>query len=94
MSKLLVSAGFAGALMLAAGTAAASSGQCYNAEGRPTGPAYDLAVPDTDWIRFVIARGGRCTGFEDAADEAPPRFNAHEVPNHRHLEQYRATRRD
>ena len=94
MSKLLVSLGFAGALLLAPGAAAASSGQCYNAEGRPTGPAYDPAVPDTDWIAFVTARGGRCTGPQDAADEDVPRFNAHEVPNHRHLERYRTTRRD
>ena len=97
MLKLLVCAFVAGLFPLAlarADAATAGPGQCYAADGRPTGPAFDGAAPDRDWIRFVIARGGRCTGLDDDAEVAPPRFTAHEAPNHRHLLRHREMQRD
>jgi len=93
MLKIIVSAIFLGSLALA-GAAGARPGQCYTAEGRPTGPAYDSVSPDREWIRFVTARGGRCTGLEDEAASAQPRFSAHETPNHRHLLRFHEMQRD
>ena len=93
MLKLFVSAIFAGTLAVAASAAAARPGQCYSADGAATGPAYDSAAPDRDWIRYVTERGGRCTGL--GADEAePPRFTKHETPNHRHLQRFQQMQRD
>jgi hypothetical protein len=93
MLKLVVTAIFLGTFALA-DAAAARPGQCYTAEGRPTGPAYDSVSPDREWIRFVTARGGRCTGFEDEAVSARPRFSEHETPNHRHLQRFQEMQRD
>jgi hypothetical protein len=93
MPKLLFSAVFAAAISLAAGAASARSGQCYTADGKPTGPAYELAEPDTDWIGYVTERGGRCTGLDDMAEDRQPRVSPHEVPHHRHLERHRLMRR-
>jgi hypothetical protein len=93
MPKLLFSAVFAAAISLAAGGASARSGQCYTADGKPTGPAYELAEPDTDWIGYVTERGGRCTGLDEMAEDRQPRVSPHEVPHHRHLERHRQMRR-
>ncbi len=78
----------------AAGEALARPGQCYTPDGRPTGPAYDAAQPDREWVRFVVARGGRCTGADEAAADPQPRFTAHETPNHRHLLRHQAAQRN
>jgi hypothetical protein len=94
MMNLVGFAAFAAALSLTAGSATAGSGQCYNVDGKPTGPAYDVDAPDEDWIRFVIARGGRCKGSDPIVQGPPSRLNPHEVPNHRHLERFRLMRRD
>lgn len=94
MPKLLFSAVFAAAIALAAGAASARSGQCYTADGKPTGPAYELAEPDTDWIGYVTERGGRCTGLDEMAEDRQPRVSPHEVPHHRHLERHRKMRQD
>lgn len=94
MAKLFYSAVLVAALPLAASAASARSGQCYNADGRPTGPVYELAEPDTDWIDYVTGRGGRCTGLDVMAEDRQPRLTPHEVPNHRHLERHRQMPRD
>jgi hypothetical protein len=92
MPKLIASLLFGAALAFAS-AAAARPGQCYSADGAATGPAYDSAAPDRDWIRYVTERGGRCTGLD--ADEAePPRFTKHEAPNHRHLHRFQQMQRE
>lgn len=93
MLKLIASAVFVCSLA-AAGAATAQPGQCYTADGRPTGPAFDRAAPDREWIKFVIARGGTCSGAGEEAATASPRFTEHEAPNHRHLVRNPETQRD
>jgi hypothetical protein len=94
MLKIIVSAIFAATLAFASGAAGALPGQCYTADGVATGPAYDSAAPDRDWIRFITERGGRCTGLGQDTAEDPPRFTKHEAPNHRHLERFQQMQRD
>jgi hypothetical protein len=94
MLKIIVSAIFAATLAFASGAAGALPGQCYTADGVATGPAYDSAAPDRDWIRFITERGGRCTGLGQDTAENPPRFTKHEAPNHRHLERFQQMQRD
>lgn len=93
MLKRIVSALFAGALATA-GAAHAGQGQCYTADGRATGPAFDSAAPDREWIRYVITRGGSCTGTGEEAESEEPRFTEHEVPNHRHLLRFQQMQRN
>ena len=93
MLKVIVSALFIAALATA-GAAEARPGQCYTADGRATGPAFDSAAPDREWIRYVIVRGGSCTGTGEEAASQEPRFTEHEVPNHRHLLHFQQMRRN
>jgi hypothetical protein len=46
----------------AAAPAMAGPGQCYDAYGRPIGPAYDTDNPNYGFIDSVLRRGGSCTG--------------------------------
>ncbi len=94
MPKLLFAVVVAAAIPLAASAASARLGQCYSSDGKPTGPAYELAEPDADWIGYVTGRGGRCTGLDEMAEDGQPRVSPHEVPHHRHLERHRQLRRD
>jgi len=82
------------ASIAAADAAAARSGQCYDADGRRTGPAYDAGAPDREWIRYVTARGGSCTFAVGEASKPRRRFTEHEMPNHRHLLRHTETQRD
>ncbi len=41
--------------------AAAATGQCYDAYGRPVGAPFDTFYPNRAFIDSVIARGGTCT---------------------------------
>jgi hypothetical protein len=93
MLKLIVTALFIGDLA-GAGAAHAGQGQCYAADGRATGPAFDSAAPDREWIRYVILRGGRCTGTGEEAASKEPLFTEHEVPNHRHLLRFQRMQRE
>ena len=93
MLKGIVSALFIVALVTPS-AAHAGQGQCYTADGRATGPAFDSAAPDREWIRYVIARGGSCTGTGEKAASDEPRFTEHETPNHRHLLRFQKMQRE
>lgn len=89
MHKLIVAAIL---ICSPAGAGVALAGQCYTAAGRPTGPAYGPDQPDREWIAYVRARGGHCTGVDAAVPDQ--RFSEHEVPNHRHWLHHRQSRRN
>jgi len=64
MRKFVIAAGLIGA-MGAAGSAMAGPGQCYDAYGRPVGPAYDTDHPNYGFLDSVVRRGGTCTGMNN-----------------------------
>jgi hypothetical protein len=61
MRTLAIAAALVGALGFAA-PALAGYGHCYDAYGRPVGPAYDTDRPNYGFIQSVTRRGGSCTG--------------------------------
>ena len=91
MRESFVAMTFLGALAITSAPSA-RAGQCYTAEGRSTGPTYENAAPDREWIHFVTMRGGHCTGLSDET-AGPPRLTKHEMPNHRHLQLFKEMQR-
>ena len=93
MRKLVVAAILSGTLGIA-GTGFACPGQCYSADGRPIGAAFAPDRPDREWIRSIVARGGRCTGVTLESTDSYRGFSEYERPNHRHFDWYQRRDRD
>jgi hypothetical protein len=70
MRKIIFAATLIGAVG-AAWSAIAGPGQCYDAYGRPVGPAYDTDHPNYGFLDSVVRRGGTCTGMQPNYNYGP-----------------------
>ena len=59
MRSFVLATAFVGAVVSAA-PALAAVGQCYDAYGRPVGPAYDTNYPNHALMQSVMRSGGAC----------------------------------
>ncbi len=66
MRKIAIAGMVLGATAL--GQPAAAMSQCYDAQGRPVGPAFHSAYPDHALVQLVLRSGGRCV----VIDAGPP----------------------
>jgi hypothetical protein len=84
MRILSASAALAAALGLSAmaAPAAAATGQCFDAYGRPVGAPFNTLYPNRGFIDAVIARGGTCTVSGDPGAYAPRPYSRYAYPGY------------